>query len=102
MSDSVQIALIVAVCVLVVLIVFRNQIKNFFFRAGPGGVETKFTTKDRKGLTDPKTGVTITGNRQVGKKNQIGVERGGVNVSDNLQKGEEQKINVKSDKPKQP
>lgn len=44
MNDTVIIALIIAVVILAALVIFREQLSEFIFKAGKEGFETKFKT----------------------------------------------------------
>lgn len=108
MSDTVIIALIIAVVILAALIIFRKQLSRFFFKAGKDGIETGLETRagsSAAGAAAPPpaaagehTSVTISGNRQIGKEQKIDVGRSDVAVTDNFQLGEGQQITVRPDK----
>jgi hypothetical protein len=103
MSETTWIVLIVTAAVIVVLWMFRGTLSRFFLRANRDGVEAELQTRESEGTPSapsPAPGVNISGNRQLGKDNEIAVGRDNVNVSDNLQAGEEQSIDVKADKKK--
>lgn len=106
MSDSVLIVLIIAVTILVVLLFFRRQLSNFIFKANREGVEAQLKThKPEKSVPSggpavrpgKRPSVNISGNRQIGKRNKIKVERDDADVSDNLQLGEDQEILARQD-----
>jgi hypothetical protein len=106
MSDTVQIVLIVAVTIIIVLIIFRRQLSNFFFKANKEGIEASLKThkptsgSGQDGDKVPGSNsadVSIRNNRIIGKKNEIDVGREDVAVNDNLMIGKEQKIVAKPD-----
>jgi hypothetical protein len=103
MSDTVLIALIVAVTLVVVLYMFRRQLSNFVFRANKQGVEAQLSTRqpDAPDQTppgpDPSPGVVIRGNVQRGRDHKIQVGRDNVQVRDNLQEGQRQEITAGPD-----
>lgn len=101
MSETVQIILIVAAAVLVVLFLFRNQLKDFIFKAGPQGLETHLSTREPQPGAEqaaPSPGqrpsVVVRGNVQSGQDHEIRVRRSDVEVSDNLQEGARDEIDV--------
>jgi hypothetical protein len=101
MNDTVWIVLIVALAVVVVLFIFRSSLSSFFLKANKEGLEAKLQTHepaDNQANPAPSSsGVTISGNRQLGDRNKIVVERDQVNVRDNVQTGRRQEIEVKPD-----
>lgn len=101
MSDTVLIVLIITIAVIVVLWIFRKQVSRFFIKASKEGVEADLTTREPASETKPaseaRPGVTISGNKQIGKKNTIDVGQSDVAVEDNLQLGEGQQIKVRPD-----
>jgi hypothetical protein len=115
MSDTVIIALIIAVVILAALIIFRKQLSRFFFRAGKAGIEAELQTREPgsaagAAATPPpasqtpppvageRASVTISGTKQIGERHVIDVGRGDVEVKDTLQRGRDQQIKVRPDK----
>lgn len=105
MDNAIWIVLIVAVAVIVVLFMFRRDIRKFFLKASRDGVEAGLETRDPGQVFPPggvptgrAPGVTIKGNKQIGTKNEISVSRSSVNVEDNTQLGRDQSIEVKPNK----
>lgn len=107
MSDQVLTVLIVTVAVLVVLYLFRRQLRRFVFKVNEGGIHAELETHDPTRASDgprqpamPSKGgsVNIIRNRQIGKGNVIEVGRDNVNVDDNTQLGQDQKIVARPDK----
>lgn len=103
MTDTVLIVLIIALAVIVVLLFFRNQLSRFLFKANREGIEAELQThKPVPGATSSTAtsgagGVAIRGNKQVGEGNAIDVGRDNVVVEDNVQRGKDQKIQVRPD-----
>ena len=100
MSDTVLVVLIIAITVIVVLILFRKQLSRFFIRANKEGVEAELQTHEQEKPAGEKAGVSISGNKQIGRDNVIDVGRDNVEVEDNLQLGEGQQIKVRPEKSK--
>lgn len=107
MSDTVLIVLIVTIAVIVVLLIFRKQVSRFFIKASKEGVEADLTTREpvpaatSTTSSETRPSVVISGNKQIGKEQEIDVGRADVAVKDNLQLGEGQEIKVRPD-PKTP
>ena len=99
MDSTIWIALIIAVAVVVVLFMFRRDIRKFFVKASRDGVEAGLETRDPNQNTpevaDRSYGVNIKGNTQAGSGNKISVAQSDVNVEDNAQVGRDQSIEVK-------
>lgn len=93
-ENTVLIVAVVAIAVIVVLLMFRERLRSFGFKAGKNGVEANLETSQQAKSQTKQTGgsITISGNKQIGKGNQIDVGRSNVNVVKNLQKGENQRI----------
>jgi len=114
MNDTVLIVLIITIGVIVILLLFRNQLSRFLFKANREGIEAEMETHNtREGkaaaaaspaATSGAESVTISRNKQVGRDNVIDVGRANVAVEENLQRGENQEITVRpepsSKKPK--
>ncbi len=106
MSNTAQIALIVAVAVVIVLYLFRRQLAEFMLKFNKDGLETKLTTREpaTPKPIPPATPapasrpIVIKGNVQEGADHVIDVRRGGVEVIENLQDGDHQEIVVGPDK----
>ena len=98
MSDTVLVVLIVAATVIVVLYMFRRQLSAFLFKANKDGLEAELKTHaPDETKTGDSHGVQISGNRLVGKENEIEIGRDDVGVDDNILLGKKQKIQVKPD-----
>ncbi len=106
MSDTVLIALIVAVAVGVVLYIFRGQLSKFVLKFGKEGLETELTTHSPQDTSAPSQAVSsaaprpsviVRGNIQEGADHVIDVRRDNVEVIENLQEGERQEISVGPD-----
>lgn len=105
MDTTIWIALIVAVAVIVVLFMFRRNIRKFFVKASRNGIEAGLETRDPSQSPPPAEiapvhpyGVNIKGNTQAGSGNKISVGQSNVNVEDNTQVGRDQSIEVKGKK----
>ena len=102
MDNTTWIVLIVAVAIIVVLFMFRRDIRKFFVKASRDGVEAGLETRD-PGQSPPPVAtppghprsVNIKGNTQAGSGNKISVAQPNVNVEDNKQLGRDQSIEVK-------
>ena len=97
MSDTVLTVLIVALAVVVVLYLFRGQLRRFLFKANREGIEAELTTRAEAGRQGRQDGINISRSKQIGKGNVIEIGRRDVNVEDALQLGEDQKIVAKPD-----
>lgn len=104
MSNSAQIAMIVAVAVVIVLYLFRRQLSKFMLKFTKDGLETELTTHTpdapKPALASPPAAsrpVVIKGNIQEGADHVIDVRRGDVEVIENLQEGDRQEISVGPD-----
>jgi predicted lipid-binding transport protein (Tim44 family) len=106
MSDTVIIALIIAVVILAALIIFRKQLSRFVFKAGKDGVEAELETHKPGSAARPaaqpaspatvnRPGVVVSGNKQTGVGNVIDVSQADATVKDNEQKGQNQKLRVR-------
>ncbi len=96
MSDSVLITLIIAV--VVVLYIFRRQLKSFFIRADASGLEAELTTHSPEGqpaLNQPpsRPGVEISGNVMKGQRHTIKASRD-ASVRENLMEGRDHEIDA--------
>ena len=89
MSDQVMIVLIVALAVVIVLVVFRDKLSRFVFKAK--GINAHLETHTNSGVKISKTS-------QKGKGHEINVERDNVDISDHKQDGEDHKLTVKKNK----
>ncbi len=98
MSENVQIALIIAVTLIIVVVIFRKRLSALFFKADAGGVEAKLEAGGSSG-GDPATGgdrpgVSIRGVKMTGVKQEVAVQGSGAEIEDARMKGREQKISV--------
>ncbi len=105
MSDAVLITLVIAAAVIVVLFLFRDQLKAFIFKANREGVEAQLHTyepqQDKPSqMADaaPNPDVVISGNELMGTGNEIDVGRSSVQIDKNVLSGDEGKIRVRPDK----
>ena len=101
MNEKIILWSIVALTVLIVLFMFRRQLKHFLFKAGSEGIEARLDTYEKESnrresdqIQTPGT-INISRNRQVGKNNKIEVAQENVNVTENKQLGSNQEIKVK-------
>ena len=105
MSDNVLIILIVAAAVVLVLFMFRGQLKKFRIKADKDGLESTLETKpDNVSLTQNPTkqtgsSMSVSDNKLLGKNNQISVSTSSpapkhMDVDENLLAGEGQKIDI--------
>jgi hypothetical protein len=105
MSETVQIVLIVALVVVVMLVLFRRQLSQFFIKANKDGLEASLTTHQPAtgsgaGGTAAKASqasVQISGVRQLGAENTMSVGRSGVEISAIDQVGKGNELEVKPD-----
>lgn len=98
-ENTVLIVAVVAIAVIVVLLMFRERLRSFGFKAGKDGLEANLETSQQgKSQGSRSRSVEISGNKQIGKGNEIDVGRSNVNVEENLQRGNNQKIVVRSQK----
>jgi hypothetical protein len=106
MSENGWIVLIIAATVVTVLFMFRGTLARFFFKAGSSGIEAVLEAREQATTntgdsgarpTRPPGQVTISGNRQIGRRNEIDVSRPDVDVTENLQLGTDQEIAARLD-----
>ena len=103
MSENVTIALIVALTVVIVLLIFRKRLRGFKLKAGGEGVEAELEVADKAAdsgdasVAQPAStaGVSIRGNKQIGRRNVIDVRRRDVEIADNLQAGSNNRLESK-------
>ena len=114
MSDTVWVVLIVAAAVVVILYMYRGQLKDFFIKASQGGVEGGLSTHSPNGTSasqnasaaspaDP--GVDVSDNLLAGAQHAIQVRKMGlwerIRVSGNKMLGRGSRISVEvGDTPK--
>jgi hypothetical protein len=96
MSGEVWTVLIIAGAVVIVLVLFRDRLRNFRLRADHKGVDVNLQGQPRKEAVGGAGGVVIQGNRQFGWKHLIGVGRRAI-VRDNIQAGSDNKIVARPD-----
>lgn len=108
MDSTILIVLIIAVAVVVVLCIFRDKLRTFSLTANKEGIKADLETQPTNipptnpvGSSQPPKppGVTIRGNTQIGTDNKIHVGQNSIDVSDNLQYGQKQTIEVQSEEP---
>lgn len=102
MSDAVLLALIVAAVVLIILVVFRKQLRSFVFRAGALEAELRTNrASDPSGSESVQAshpeGVSLTNVRMKGTRHKIAVKRGGVSMNKIRQQGKDHQIAIESD-----
>ncbi len=106
MNDTVWIALIIALAVIVVLWMFRPVLSRFFLKVGKEGVEADLETRERSSqqpTTFRRFLTNVSRNWQIGRGNKVRIEQSGTNFEGNVQAGEEQEYEVISpDKPVTP
>ncbi len=90
MSDTVLIALIIAMAVVIVLIVFRNRLSNFGLKIGKR-LDTKLETHSQS------AGVSISKSSQIGTGHEMKVSRDNVDISEVEQVGNGHKIHVEQE-----
>lgn len=105
MSDNVLIVLIVAIALIIVLFIFRKQLSNFRFRGGKEGVDMEIKTRKEtvtNGSSQSRRNsnrTSVSRNKLWGRGNKINVQKdGNVTVDDNQLVGEDQGIDVKTEK----
>jgi hypothetical protein len=86
MSNQVMIVLIIALAVVIVLVVYRDNLSRFTFKS-------KWINA---GLNTHNKGVRIKKIRQNGKRNIMSVERDDVDLSGSNQNGEDNELIVKN------
>jgi hypothetical protein len=105
MSQPVQIALIAAVTIVIVLVIFRRQLKDFIFKFNREGVDAHLSTHKPESGHKPvpastgKADTRISGNRLFGRDQRIDVRRPNTDVSENWMMGRDQVIAVLGDDP---
>jgi uncharacterized protein YxeA len=91
MADNVQIILIIVVSVVVVLglalWMFKDRLDIFNFTANKKSVSAKMEKHQ-------DTGITISNNTQDGNSNEISTETANVNIEENLQQGDKNRIHA--------
>ena len=105
MSENVQIALIIAGTIIVILFIFRRQLKNFIFKLTREGVEGELSTHESAAPRNPassaqRPGVSVSRNKMVGQRQRIDVEQDDAEVNDNWMMGRDQAIAVLGDNPR--
>jgi hypothetical protein len=105
MSQPVQITLIAAVTVVIVLYIFRRQLKDFIFKFNREGVDAHLSThepepgREAVPASTGKASTRVSGNRLVGRDQRIDVRKSNTDVSENLMMGRDQVIAVLGDDP---
>jgi hypothetical protein len=95
LDDKVIVPLGIALIVLVVLILYRKQLKTFVFEANRKGIKT--TLQTNTSTSDHRGSVIISENLQTGKGNKIDVGRDKTEVTKNIQSGDRQEIIARPD-----
>jgi hypothetical protein len=95
MSDQVWIALIIVGGVVVVLYIFRRQLKDFMLRVTREGVDAGLSTHDPGKTNDTAArGVSVSGNTMLGWLQRIFVRHDDAEVTRNVMGGGRQAIDV--------
>ena len=90
MSDTVLIAIIFAVTMIIVVLILRGTLTKVGIKANTDGVEA-----DLEANSPPSSHVNIEGNKIAGQDQSLKVSRGNTNIKDNELKGKGQKIEVR-------
>ncbi len=101
-SNTVLVALIVVVGIVIIVLLLRDRITKFGAHASlkdqDGSVSIEAAKPQRAKTPPPDThSVVISRNKNIGKDNAIEVSRGDVAVTDNDQIGQNQKIVAEPD-----
>ncbi len=104
MTETTWIVLIVAATVLVVLFIFRRQLKDFILKINSGGLDAQLSTHDpqpgqESSTLAAKRGVKISGNKMFGWLQRILVRHDDAEVSNNVMAGGKQDITAVTDSP---
>ncbi len=86
MNNTVLIALIIAVAVVIILIVLKDRLGKFSLKANPDGINANLEARSG--------GVTISKSKQTGKGHDMTVSRDDVTITEYEQDGEEHKLHV--------
>ena len=90
MSDGVTITGIIAVAIIVVMAIFKDRLKAFFFKADSEGVRATI----KAGNDKTSSGITIKKTSQIGSNSEIKVSKDNVNIEEFEQKGKGHKLEV--------
>jgi hypothetical protein len=96
LDDKVIIPLGIALIVLVILILYREKLKLFFFEATRQGIRARLETKTQA-RDDQGPSIIISGNRQTGEDHLIDVGRDKTEVTKNIQSGKRDQIVTRPD-----
>jgi hypothetical protein len=104
MTETTWIVLIIAATVLIVLFIFRRQLKDFILKVNSGGLDAHLSThspQPDQGSSTPAAprGVKISGNKMFGWLQRIFVRHDQAEVSDNVMAGGKQDIVAVADSP---
>ncbi len=94
MSDSVLITLIIAAAVIIILVLFRERLSAFLFKASSEGLEAELRTGDDSPSAESRPGVSVRGAKMVGSKQEISVRGNDAEVRDTRFVGKNQRISV--------
>ncbi len=99
MSDTVKIALIIAVVVVVVLYLFRDRLRSFGLKASGGTVEAELKTSDAAASPpgESRPGVVVRGTEMTGSDQAVKVRGKQVEVTDTTLRGKGQEFSVGQD-----
>ncbi len=86
MSDTLIIALIIAVAVVIILIALKDRLGKFSLKANPDGINANLEARTG--------GVTISKSKQTGKGHDMTVTRDDVTITEHEQEGEDHKLHV--------
>ena len=98
MSDSVLVTLIITIAFVVVLYIFRDQLKSFFIKVTRRGIQAELTThppdaQPALNQPPPRPGVEISGNVMKGQRHTIKASRD-ASVRENLMEGRDHEIDA--------
>jgi hypothetical protein len=94
MSDTVIVTAIIAAAILGALFIFRKRLTKFLIRFK--GIDAQLTAAPLTKATNTSKGLSVSGNKQVGMRNIIDIQKTQGDVSDNTQKGADNQLRVDS------
>ncbi len=102
MTQTIWIALIIAISTIVILYIFRRQLKDFALRLNRNELSAELHTHDPASVGTPtpqststpstSSGVKITGSKMFGRRHRINVARDNAEISDSLMVGRDHTI----------
>ena len=93
MSDTVLIAIIIAVVLIITLLIFRRRLTRLLFRYK--GIEAQLAAGSEHRRIPASKEILVTGNKQMGVDNTIETTVAQGEVSENKQRGVSNRIRVK-------